>query len=265
MLAEVSTSGKLVFRSSTPTRPWTGFSPGPARSDLGQVAVEVGPVLGVVLGEPVDDLTVDLITKGPYPLVLNLATYIFAMDREFYTGTDERGRPKDGISKHGASFASSHVAGTGPFIVTEREQGVKLEFKRFADYWDKSSPGNVDRIVLTPIKEPATRVAALLAGDVDFIAPVPPTDFDRIKGDRCCQLITMLSTRILTFELNQARVAAFRDPRVRLAINYAINRQGIVDKILRGFGTAGAELGRAVEQCADAEHHAPAEQERPAF
>ena len=42
----------------------------------------------------VDDLTVDLITKGPYPLVLNLATYIFPMDREFYTGTDERGGPR---------------------------------------------------------------------------------------------------------------------------------------------------------------------------
>jgi peptide/nickel transport system substrate-binding protein len=190
----------------------------------------------------VDDLTVDLITKGPYPLVLNLATYIFPMDREFYTGTDERSRPKDGISKHGASFASSHASGTGLFIVTEREQGVKLEFKRFADYWDKASPGNVDRIVLTPIKEPATRVAALLAGDVDFIAPVPPTDFDRLKGASCCQLITMLSTRILTFELNQSRVAAFKDPRVRLAVNYAINRQGIVDKILRGFGTAAGEL-----------------------
>jgi peptide/nickel transport system substrate-binding protein len=132
----------------------------------------------------VDDLTVDLNTKGPYPLVL----------------------------------------------------------KRFADYWDQASPGNVDRIILTPIKEPATRIAALLAGDVDFIAPVPLTDFDRIKGDPCCQLITMLSTRILTFELNQARVAAFKDPRVRLAINYAINRQGIVDKIMRGFGTPAGEL-----------------------
>src|SRR6476620_7945623 len=190
----------------------------------------------------VDDLTVDLVTKGPYPLVLNLATYIFPMDREFYTGTDERGRPMDEIVKHGASFASNHVSGTGPFIVTGREQGVKLEFKRFADYWDKASPGNVDHITFTPIKEPATRVAALLAGDVDFISPVPPTDFDRIKNDPCCQLITMLSTRILTFELNQARVAAFKDPRVRLAINYAINRQGIVDKIMRGFGTPAGEL-----------------------
>src|SRR5262249_24952072 len=95
----------------------------------------------------VDDLTVDLVTKGPYPLVLNLATYIFPMDREFYTGTDERGRQKDEIVKHGASFASSHLSGTGPFIVTEREQGVKLEFKRFEDYWDRASPGNVDHIV----------------------------------------------------------------------------------------------------------------------
>ena len=190
----------------------------------------------------VDDLTVDLITKGPYPLALNLATYIFPMDRVFYSGTDERGRPKDDIVKQGASFASTHVSGTGPFIVTDREQGVRLEFKRFADYWDKASPGNVDHIVFTPIKEPATRVAALLAGDVDFIAPVPPTDFDRVKGDPCCTLITMLSTRIVTFELNPARVAAFKDPRVRLAINYAINRRGIVDKILRGFGTPAGEL-----------------------
>ena len=130
----------------------------------------------------VDDLTVDLVTKGPYPLVLNLATYIFPMDREFYTGTDERGRAKDAIVKHGASFASTHASGTGPFVVTEREQGVELKLKRFADYWDKDSPGNVDEIVFTPIKEPATRVAALLAGDVDFIAPVPPTDLARIKG-----------------------------------------------------------------------------------
>ena len=190
----------------------------------------------------VDPLTVDLITKGPYPLVLNLATYIFPMDREFYSGSDERGKPKDAIVKHGASFASTHLSGTGPFIVTEREQGVKLEFKRFADYWDKASPGNVDRIVFTPIKEPATRVAALLAGDVDFIAPVPPTDFTRVKSDACCTLITMPSTRILTFELNQVLVEAFKDKRVRLAINLAINRQGIVEKILRGFGTPAGQL-----------------------
>jgi peptide/nickel transport system substrate-binding protein len=190
----------------------------------------------------VDALTIDLVTKGPYPLVLNLATYIFPMDRAFYSGTDERGRPKDEIVKQGASFASTHALGTGPFIITEREQGVRLTFKRFADYWDKASSGNVDEIVFTPIKEPATRVAALLAGDVDFIAPVPPTDFDRVKGDSCCTLVTMPSMRILAFELNRQRVPAFKDPRVRLAINYAVNRQGITSKIMRGFATPAGEL-----------------------
>jgi len=190
----------------------------------------------------IDDLTVDLITKGPYPLVLNLATYIFPMDSAFYSHQDERGRSKAEIVKHGASFASTHASGTGPFIVTEREQGVKLEFKRFADYWDKNSPGNVDHIVFTPIKEPSTRVAALLAGDVDFIAPVPPTDVARVQSDSCCTLLTIPSTRVITFELNQARVPAFKDARVRRAINLAINKQGIADKIMRGFATPAGEL-----------------------
>ena len=174
--------------------------------------------------------------------MLNLATYIFPMDRAFYSGPDERGRAKDAIVKHGASFASTHASGTGPFIVTEREQGVRLKLERFADYWDKDSPGNVDEIVFTPIKEPATRVAALLAGDVDFIAPVPPTDLARLKQASCCTLITMPSTRILTFEFNQARVPAFKDKRVRLAMVHAINSEGIADKIMRGLGTAAGQL-----------------------
>jgi peptide/nickel transport system substrate-binding protein len=190
----------------------------------------------------VDNLTVDLVTKGPYPLVLNLATYIFPMDRMFYSGLDEHGQPKDAIVKQGASFASMNASGTGPFIVTGREQGVRMTLKRFADYWDKDSPGNVDEIDFTPIKEPATRVAALLAGDVDFIAPVPPTEIARLKQAPCCTLITMPSRRVLTFELNQERVPAFKDKRVRLAMVYAINSDGIAEKIMRGLATAAGDL-----------------------
>jgi peptide/nickel transport system substrate-binding protein len=194
----------------------------------------------------VDELTVDLVTKKPYPLVLALATYVFPMDREIYAGEDERGRPKDQIVKHGASFASTHAGGTGPFVVATREQGVRLELNRFADYWDKDSPGNVERIVLTPIKEPATRVAALLAGDVDFIAPVPPTDLARLKAAPCCTLVTMESPRILMFQLNQERVPAFKDARVRLAMAYALNTEGIADKIMRGLATAAGQLSPSV-------------------
>lgn len=190
----------------------------------------------------IDANTVDLVTKAPYPLVLNLATYIFPMDREFYSGTDARGQPKEAVIKHGASFASANMSGTGPFVMTEREQGIHLEFERFLDYWDTDSPGNVHEIIFTPIKEPATRVAALLAGDVDFIAPVPPTDMRRVERAGCCDLITMPSTRVLTFELNQERVEAFKDPRVRKAMSYAINRKAIAKKIMRGFATAAGQL-----------------------
>ncbi|GGO82952.1 cytochrome c [Marinobacterium nitratireducens] len=190
----------------------------------------------------VDDYTIDLVTNEPFPLVLNNATYLFPMDSAFYSGTDENGNPKDMLVKHGNSFASSHLSGTGPYTVASREQGVRVEFSRNPQYWDEQSPGNVDTIVLTPIKESPTRVAALLSGDVDFIAPVPPTDLDRIEKNEDTNLVTMGGTRIITFQLNQNRVEAFKDARVRQAVNYAINQKGIVDKIMKGFATTAAQL-----------------------
>jgi len=191
----------------------------------------------------VDPNTVDLVTTEPYPLVLHQSTYIFVMDSKFYTGFDANGKSKSDIVKHGNSFASTNVSGTGPYVISSREQGVKVVFDRFADYWDKKSPGNVDKIVMTPIKEGPTRVAALLSGDVDFIAPVPPTDMDRIKKNADTQLITMGGARIITFQMNQKRVDAFKDKRVRQAIVYAINNKGIVKKIMKGFATAAGQQG----------------------
>lgn len=193
----------------------------------------------------VDDYTVDLVSEKPFPLVLNNATYIFPMDSKFYSGEDERGRDKGELVKFSDSFASRQLSGTGPFVVSSREQGVKVEFERFEGYWDSSSPGNVDKITLTPIKEDPTRVAALLSGDVDFIAPVPPNDHARIDASDKADLITMAGTRIITFQMNQERREEFRDPRVRSAIVHAINNEGIVKKIMKGFATAGAQFSPA--------------------
>ena len=189
----------------------------------------------------VDDYTIDLVTDGPYPLVEHTATYIFPLDSEFYTGTDERGRDKGEIVKHGDSFSSTNISCTGPFTVTSREQGVEVVFNRFADYWDTDSPGNVDQIVFTPIKEDPTRVAALLSGDIDFAAPIPPTDLDRIDSNDAVDLVTMSGTRIITFQLNQERNPALADVRVRQAIVHAVNNAGIVEKIMKKFGTAAAQ------------------------
>jgi peptide/nickel transport system substrate-binding protein len=189
----------------------------------------------------VDEHTVEFHTPKPFPLLLNLATYIFPMDSQFYSGDTDKGEPKDKIVKNGNSYASTHLSGTGPFVVTDRQQGVRLDFERFDDYWDSESPGNVDRIVLTPISENATRVAALLSGDVDFIAPVPPNDLDRVRNDDRVELVTMSGTRIILFHMNQERVDAFKDERVRQAFTYAVNQEGIADRLMKGFATPAAQ------------------------
>ncbi|MDN3555106.1 ABC transporter substrate-binding protein [Halomonas maura] len=190
----------------------------------------------------VDAHTVEFTTAKPYPLLPNLATYIFPMDSAFYSGNDADGDPKDEIVKNGNSYASRHLSGTGPYEVTDRRQGVRIAFERNDAYWDESSPGNVDRIVMTPISENATRVAALLSGDVDFIAPVPPNDLARIRADEDAKLVTMSGTRIILFHMNQERVEAFQDPRVRQAFAYAINQQGIADRLMKGFATPAAQF-----------------------
>jgi peptide/nickel transport system substrate-binding protein len=189
----------------------------------------------------IDDHTIDIVTKKPYALLLNMATYIFPMDQAFYTGTDDTGQPKDAIVKIGPSFALKNESGTGPFRVTFREQGVKTVFERFADYWNKDCPGNISEMVLTPIKEDATRVAALLSGDVDFISPVPPQDFNRIKADPNVNLFTYPGGRIITVQMNQERREEFRDVRVRQAIVHAINNEGIVKTIMKGTATPAAQ------------------------
>ena len=189
----------------------------------------------------VDDYTIDLITDRPYPLVLQLATYLFPMDSAFYTGTDEQGLAKDMLKKHADTFASVHASGTGPFIVTGHQPGERVIFKRFTDYWDKYSAGNVEEIVMIPIKEEQARVAVLLSGEVDFIAPVPPSEHNRIRNNVKVDLVTISGTRIITLQLNQDRRPEFRDRRVRLAIVNAINNEGIVKKIMEGFATPAAQ------------------------
>jgi len=191
----------------------------------------------------VDDYTIDIKTKKPYALLINMATYIFPLDSKFYSGTDATGQPKDAVVKIGPSFALHNSSGTGAYKVVEWEQGARYVFERFADYWDKDSPGNVDKIVLTPIKEGPTRVAALLSGDVDFISPVPPQDFQRIRSNKKVKMVTYSGGRIITVQLNQKRRAEFKDVRVRQAIVHAVNNVGIAKKIMKGTATPAGQQG----------------------
>lgn len=190
----------------------------------------------------IDDYTVELKSKKPYPLVLQNATYIFPMDSKFYSGKID-GKDKAAIVKHGGSFASTNVSGTGPFTVTSRQQGVKVVFERSPDYWDTQSPGNVDKLTLVPIKENATRLAALLSGDIDLIHPVAPNDQARVRQTDNIKLITAAGSRIISLQMNQNSNVAFKDVRVRQAVVNAINNEAIVQKIMKGFATTAGQQG----------------------
>lgn len=189
----------------------------------------------------IDDYTVDLVNKDVYPsnLMLGNMSYLFVMDSKFYSGQTDDGKDKSLVEKNTGTFASTNESGTGVFKLTSRQQGVKSVYTKFADYWGKT--GNVDKVTLVPIKENATRVSALLSGDVDMIAPVAPTDLAQVKKAKGYTLYTIPSDRIITFQLNQDVVPEFKNPKVRKAVVYAINNEGIVKKIMRGFGTAAAQ------------------------
>lgn len=190
----------------------------------------------------VDELSFDVITTSPSPLLLNQLTYLFPMDRTFYSGTEENGNAKDALIAYGNTFASRHTSGTGPFIITDREPGISLSFKRNNHYWDDNSPGNVDTIILTPIKSAPTRLAALLAGDIDLMSPVPPHSFNRLLTSDTTNLVTLPGARIILMQMNQKRRPEFRDKRVRQAIVHAINQEGIADKIMKGMASPSGQL-----------------------
>ena len=188
----------------------------------------------------IDDYTVDLIAKKPYPLVLANASYLFVMDSKFYSGKTDDGKDKSAIEKNIGTFASTNESGSGVFKVKYRQQGVKLELEKFADYWGPT--GNVDNLTWVPIKENATRLSALLSGDVDFIAPVAPADLDRVRENDKTELLTLASDRFIIVQLNQKVVPEFKNAKVRQAVIYAVNNAGIAKKIMRGFATTGAQF-----------------------
>lgn len=188
----------------------------------------------------IDDHTVELQMNDPYPLALPNMTYFFVMDSKFYTGTDANGKAKDLIEKSTGTFASTNVSGTGPFTLESREQGIKSVYKKNPNYW--GSQGNIDHLILTPIKEGATRVSALISGDVDWIYPVPPTELDKVKNAKGKALYSLSSDRIIFLELNQNVVPEFKDVRVRQAVNLAVNNTGIVEKVMRGFAVPAAQF-----------------------
>jgi peptide/nickel transport system substrate-binding protein len=118
----------------------------------------------------------------------------------------------------------NHASGTGPFRMTKYVDGQVMELEPFEGYW-QGKP-KLDKIVLYPMPEPATRLAALQAGDIDW-AEVPPPDSQAQLKAQGFQIVTGPYPHAITYQLNTYK-APFNDVRVRQAINYAVNRPSTV-------------------------------------
>ncbi|MGE0716990.1 MAG: ABC transporter substrate-binding protein [Alphaproteobacteria bacterium] len=205
-------------------------------SDYRSTLTEVAKV------EKVDDYTVRFTTKGPYPILPNTIVSIFILNREWAKENDATGASS--IGKNIQNYAHFNANGTGPFKVVSRRVDQQTELAANPDWWDKPTH-NLTRAVFLPIKNPATRVASLLSGQVDMIWPLPLQDIPRVERSagykvvqRPSEWIVMLGMDQRHDELQGSSVKGrnpFKDVRVREAVYRAIDVASIRDKVMRGL------------------------------
>ena len=191
----------------------------------------------------VDDHTIHIKTKGPNPLLPNNLTNLFIMDQG-WAKKHKVEDPQD-FANGGDNYAVRNANGTGAFVLVSRAPDAKTVLKANPSYWGKGKfPLQVSEIVYTPIKAAATRVAALLSGEVDLIQDVPVQDLRRVAADPKLKVKTAPQNRTIFFGMNvgdsDLRTDDVKgknplaDLRVRQAINIAINRDAIRQVVMRG-------------------------------
>lgn len=179
----------------------------------------------------VDAMTVDIETKGANPLLINNLTNLFIMDEDWAIANDSAA--PHNVAEGETNFATMNTNGTGAFMLVSRAVDEKTVLTRNPNYWGADIyPNQVSEIIYTPIQSAATRVAALLSGEVDFIQDVPVQDLNRVARTSGLQLATAAQNRVIFFGLNTVD-GPTSDLRVRQAMNIAINREAIQAVVMR--------------------------------
>jgi len=191
----------------------------------------------------IDDHTIHISTKKPYPLMPNDMMTFSIISK------------KNGTGATTADYNSGKAAiGTGVLKFVEWVPGDRLVYERNDDYWGEKPEW--DRIIIKPIKSAPARVAALLAGDVDFIDNVPTIDIGRLKKEPKVNLMSSISNRVIYLHIDQFREDSpyakangggkiknpLLDQRVRKAISLAINRDAIVERVMEGVAIKAGQL-----------------------
>ena len=177
--------------------------------------------------EIVDDHTVRFHFKQPFldfPILLGTANVCGAgwvVPAKYYEQVGQAG------------FLQKPI-GAGPYKLVSQQQGVKLEFEAFADYY---RPVHVKQFTMVSVPEAATRVAMLERGEADIMYFVPGELIDRVKGNPKLRLAPVVSGNWwLEFPGFQNPLNPFHDKRVREAISLAVDRDAINDAECGGMG-----------------------------
>lgn len=145
--------------------------------------------------------------------------------------------------KVGDAALATSVDCPGPYKLVEWRRGDSIILARDPNYYGGSSaippvgPAKPDRVIFKIIPENASRVAALLAGEVDIINELPASSIRQVEASDRAKVMAVNGTRTFFVALNMAR-KPFNDPRVRKALNHAVDRKLIIDRILEGKATA---------------------------
>ena len=175
------------------------FSVNRAKEPTSQLSVYAN-ALGTPLA--VDPLTVEFRLDKANPIFLQHLGTLVIMSRA-WSEKNKVTKPLDFKNKE-ESHASFNANGTGPYLLASRQPGIKTTFKRNAQWWGRFD-GNVQEIVYTPIANDATRLAALVSGEIDFVLDPAPRDIARLRNTAGVKVIDGPENRIVFIGMDQAR------------------------------------------------------------
>ncbi|WP_181832787.1 ABC transporter substrate-binding protein [Bosea caraganae] len=180
--------------------------------------------------EKIDDMTIAIYTKTPFAYFPYMITRLLMVSPTQY----------EKVGKNWVEFGKA-PSGTGPFKITKVTPRVSAELAKNADYWDKDRIPKLDRMILYPMPEPTTRLAALRSGQVDWIEVPPPDAIQSLKQAGFeINLKPYPHTWPYVFNTVSPK-SPFTDKRVRQAMNYAVDRQALV-QLLNGTAKPAAGL-----------------------
>ena len=195
------------------------------------------------LGEAraVDPLTVEFTLPQVNPIFLEHLNTLFIMSRA-WSEKNGGALPLD-FSKREDKHTALNANGTGPFVLVSRQPDARTVYKRNPAWWGRFE-GNLQEVVYLPIKSDATRTAALLSGEVDFVLDPAPQDVARLRTNPATRVIDGIENRVLFIGMDQARDELlysgvkgrnpFKDLRVRQALYHAIDIETIRTRLMRG-------------------------------